>query len=223
MPNKYQVGPMFFFREIQLDNYFIMKLYRKYISEENFDEFYKYHLDHYKSCVRMANEDTHFKVIWEIIEGGIAVQNRYPHSDLAKKRKQKLLAFRQYLKSIDHRNLSSSLEELIRLKNDEIDALKQKLDSVSRDLSKLKVDFKIKINHVDRTTVFDLFLQMRDLSNPANGSRIFIDPAQSTWAKILANHFEDDGAIPFDTALNYFRGKSKTKNSHQLFEVKPKD
>ena len=27
-PHKYQVGPLFFYREIQLDNYFIMKLFR---------------------------------------------------------------------------------------------------------------------------------------------------------------------------------------------------
>lgn len=219
-PNKYQVGPVFFSREIQLDNYFIMKLYRNYISEDKFAEFYNYHFDHYKACVKEANEDAHFKLIWEIVEGGIAIQNRYPYSELAKKRKYKLLAFQQYLKSIDRWNLASSLEELVQLKNKKIAELNLRLDTAKKDLSKLKVDYKIKINHVDRTSVFDLFLQMRDLSSPLDGSRVFNDPAQSTWAKILANHFEDEGPIPFDTALNYFRGKSKIQDDKKLFELK---
>lgn len=219
-PHKYQVGPVFFYREIQLDNYFIMKLYRNYISEDNFADFYKYHLDHYKSYVKEAEEGSHFKLIWEIIEGGIIIQNRYPYSELAKKRKLKLLAFQQYLERIDQWNHASSLEELVQLKNKEINELSLKLDSVRKELSKLKVDYKIKINHVDRTSVFDLFLQMRDLSNPENGSRVFNDPAQSTWAKILSNHFEDKDPIPFDTALNYFRGKSKIRDNNKLFKLK---
>ncbi len=219
-PNKYQVGPILFFQEIQMDNYFLMKLYRNYISVDNFNEFYQYHLDHYKSSVKEADEFSHFKLIWEIIEAGIAIQNRYPFSELAKKRKLKLLAFRSFLKSIDQWNHSYSLEELVSLKNAEIESLKKKLAVAKKDLSRLKIDYKIKINQVDRTTVFDLFLQMRDLSNPKDGSRVFNDPAQSTWAKILANHFEDDDHIPFDTALNYFRGKSKIHDNHRLFNLK---
>jgi hypothetical protein len=219
-PNKYQVGPMLFFREIQLDNYFIMKLYRKYISKENFDEFYQYHLDHYKFCSKEANEETHFKIIWEIVEGGISIQNRHPYSELAKRRKVKLLAFKQYLKTIDQWDHAASLNELVQLKNNEIDELNHKLDSARKELSKLKIDYKIKINHVDRTSIFDLFLQMRELESTKTGSRIFNDPAQSTWAKILSNHFEDDQPIPFDTALNYFRGKSKIQSKHKVFSIK---
>ena len=61
---------------------------------------------------------------------------------------------------------------------------------------------------------------MRELKFVETGSRIFEDPAQSTWAKILSNHFEDNHAIPFDTALNYFRGKSKIQDKHKIFLVK---
>lgn len=140
-PSKYQVGPILFFKEIQLDNYFLMKLYRKYMSENNFDDFYKYHLDHYKSSVNKADDLSHFKLIWKIIEAGIAIQNRYPFSELAKKRKKKLMAFRKFLKSIDQWNHSYSIEELVSLKNTEIESLKQKLAKVKKDLSRLKVDY----------------------------------------------------------------------------------
>lgn len=219
-PNKYQVGPMFFSREIQLDNYFVMKLYRKYISEDQYPAFYQFHLDHYLSGSTTASEEMHFNVIWEIILHGIRIQDRHPHSDLAKRRKKKLLSFQNYLKSIDKWDRTNTLEELVSLKNSEIDELKKKLEIAKRELSKLKVDYKIQIRHIDRTSVFDLFLQLRELTSPADGNRIFKDPAQSTWAKILANHFEGDGPIPFDTALNYFRGKSEVPEAHKIFEVK---
>ena len=219
-PHKFQVGPVLFSREIQLDNYYIMKLFRGYLTPSSFGDFYKYHLDHYKVSVNNADEETHFKIISELIETGIQIQNRYPHSKIAKKRKQKLLSFRQFLVSIDQWGTSSSMEELVQLKNHEIEELQSKLDTAKKELSKLKVDYKIKINHVDRTSIFDLFLQMRELESAKTGSRIFIDPAQSTWAKILANHFEDDQAIPFDTALNYFRGKSKIQEKHKVFSLK---
>ena len=217
--SKYQVGPMIFFQEIQLDNYFIMKLFRKYMTEKEYPGFYHYHLDHYKSSSPHATEEKQFKVIWEIIQDGIHIQNRHPHSEIAKRRKKKLLAFQHYLRSIDQWQDSATLEELVRIKNKEIEELTVKLETAKRELSRLKVDYKIKINHVDRTSVFDLFLQIRDLNTPDN-SRIFNDPAQSTWAKILSNHFEDDRDIPFDTALNYFRGKSQVQEAHKRFEVR---
>jgi hypothetical protein len=219
-PHKFQVGPVLFSREIQLDNYFIMKLFRDYLTPSSFGDFYNYHLEHYKASVDSPDEATHFKIISEIIDTGIQIQNRYPHSEIAKKRKQKLLSFQQFLKSIDHWATSSSMEELVQLKNQEIDMLQSKLNKARKELSKLKVDYKIKINHVDRNSLFDLFLQMRELKCAETGSRIFEDPAQSTWAKILSNHFEDDQAIPFDTALNYFRGKSKIQDKHKIFLVK---
>lgn len=220
VPNKFQVGPVFFSREIQLDNYFIMKLFRDYLTPSTFGDFYNYHLDHYKASVDNPDEEVHFRIISEIIEGGIRIQNRYPHSEIAKKRKQKLIAFRQFLVGIDQWKTVSSLEELVQSKNQEIEELQSKLKKAKKELSKLKVDYKIKINHVDRNSLFDLFLQMRELKFAETGSRIFEDPAQSTWAKILSNHFEDDHAIPFDTALNYFRGKSKIQDKHKIFMVK---
>lgn len=220
VPHKFQVGPAIFSREIQLDNYFIMKLFRGYLTPSSFDDFYNYHLDHYKTSVDNPDEEIHFKIISEIIESGIRIQNRYPHSELAKKRKLKLLSFQKFLKRIDQWGTSSSLEELVQLKSQEIEELQSKLAAAKKELSKLKVDYKIKINHVDRTSIFDLFLQMRDLECTETESRIFNDPAQSTWAKILANHFEDDKPIPFDTALNYFRGKSKIQDKHKVFTVK---
>jgi len=211
---------MIFFQEIQLDNYFIMKLFRKYITEEEFPGFYQYHLDHYKSRLANATEEKQFTVIWEIIQDGIRIQDRHPHSEIAKRRKKKLLAFQNYLRSIDQWHHSNTMEELVRIKNKEIEDLTVKLETVKKELSRLKVDYKIKINHVDRTSVFDIFLQMRELTAPESGSRVFIDPAQSTWAKILSNHFEDDSAIPFDTALNYFRGKSQVQEAQKRFEVR---
>jgi hypothetical protein len=218
--SKYQVGPMIFFQEIQLDNYFIMKLFRKYITEDEFPAFYQYHLDHYKSRSANATEEKQFTVIWEIIQDGIRIQDRHPHSEIAKRRKKKLLAFQHYLRSIDQWHHSNTIEELVRIKSKEIEELTFKLETVKKELSRLKVDYKIKINYVDRTSVFDLFLQMRELTAPESGKRVFIDPSQSTWAKMLSNHFEDDSAIPFDTALNYFRGKSQVQEAHKRFEVR---
>ena len=219
-PHKFQVGPVLFSREIQLDNYFLMKIFRNYLIPSTYDDFYNYHLEHYKASVDNPKEEVHFKIISEIIESGIQIQNRYPHSEIAKKRKQKLIGFQQFLSSIDQWESSSSVEELVLLKNMEIETLKARLDEAKKELSKLKVDYKIKINHVDRTSIFDLFLQMRELEITETGSRVFNDPAQSTWAKILSNHFEDDQPIPFDTALNYFRGKSKIQDKHKVFSVK---
>jgi hypothetical protein len=219
-PHKYQVGPLFFSKEIQLDNYFIMKLFRDYLTPDYFKDFYNYHLDYYKASVEVPDERAHFNVISEIVENGIRIQDRYPHSEIAKKRKKKLLEFRRFLKTIDQWGASSSMEELVQIKNREIEELQAKLDVAKKELSKWKVDYKIKINHVDRTSIFDLFLQVRELENSETGTRVFTDPAQSTWAKILSNHFEDDQSIPFDTALNYFRGKSKIQNKHRLFSLK---
>jgi hypothetical protein len=220
VPHKFQVGPVLFSREIQLDNYFLMKLFRDYLIPSTFGDFYNYHLEHYKASVNDTDEELHFKIISEIIESGIQIQNRYPHSEIAKKRKQKLLSFQQFLKTIDQWESSKSIDEFVQLKNMEIEVLQSQLDAAKKELSKLKVDFKIKINHVDRTSIFDLFLQMRELESAETGSRIFNDPAQSTWAKILSNHFEDDQSIPFDTALNYFRGKSKIQDKHKVFSIK---
>ena len=220
LPNKYQVGPMILFREIQMDNYFIMKLFRNYMTENEYPKFYQYHLDYYMASSADATKEKQFKVIWNIIVDGIRIQERHPHSELAKKRKKKMLSFQAYLKGIDQWSYSNTNEELVDLKNQEIDDLKKKLGATQKELSKLKVDYKIRIKNADRTSIFHLFLQMRDLSSPKNGSRVFNDPAQSTWAKILANHFEDDKPIPFDTALNYFRGKSKIHNDNKLFELK---
>ena len=131
------------------------------------------------------------------------------------------MAFQQYLIGIDQWNQTSSLEELLHLKNKEIDELSLKLEIAKNELSKLKVDYKIKINQVNRTSIFDLFLQIRELAYPKDGGRVFNDPAQSTWAKILANHFEDENSIPFSTALNYFRGKTIVDEKYKLFEIKP--
>jgi hypothetical protein len=72
------------------------------------------------------------------------------------------------------------MEELVQIKNREIEELQAKLDVAKKELSKWKVDYKIKINHVDRTSIFDLFLQMRELENSETGTRVFTDPAQST-------------------------------------------
>jgi len=221
-PHKYQVGPMLFSREIQLDNYFIMKLFRKYITKEEFPAFYTYHLNHYFTSSKEPTEEKQFRVIWEIVEDGLRIQDRHPHSELAKKRKKKLLLFQEYLKSIDQWDYGQSLAELVELKNTAIKNLRDKLDSTKKELSRLKVDYKIRIRHVDRTSIFDLFLQLRELTSPEDGGRIFDDPAQSTWAKMLSNHFETEDPIPFDTALNYVRGKTKIQETHKIFEVKLK-
>ncbi len=199
-----------------------MKLFRKYLVKEEFPAFYQYHLDHYLNSSKNATEETQFKVIWEIVNDGIRIQGRYPHSELAKKRKMKLMSFQEYLKSIDQWDHGQTLDELVELKNTEIKSLTEKLESTKKELSRLKVDYKIQIKNIDRTSVFDLFLQIRDLTSPTSQNRVFNDPSQSTWAKIIANHFETDNPIPFDTTLNYFRGKSKIQDSNKIFEVKPR-
>jgi hypothetical protein len=214
--HRFQIGPLVFSNRYMAGNYLHMKLYKSYLNPETYPGFYKYHLKYFQSNCS-ESEQQFLKVMWETVNLGIWICKNHPHSLRAKKRLAKLVLFGEYLRSIDHWEISYTKDELVDLKTLQITNLQDELKKLKSQLSALKVDYKIKCP--DKESIIDIILQIRDLENQ-EGNQIFKCPSQSTWAKIISNYFETNEPIPFDTALNYLRRKSIFRDSRVKIELK---
>ncbi len=214
--HRFQIGPLLFSNKYMAGNYLHMKLYKSYLNPDTYSKFYQFHLNYYQ-LKTSGSEEQFFQVFWDTVNRGIWICQNHPHSVRATKRLHKLLMVQDFLKTIDKWQLTFSRDELLEFKTAEINELNLKVKALKSQLSAYKVDYKIKCP--DKESIISLMLQIRNLENE-QGSQIFKCPGQSTWAKIVSNYFETNDAIPFDTALNYFRGKSRIKhetlNSHKF-------
>jgi len=212
--SKYQVGPLFFYNKTNVGNYFVMKIFRPYINKASYDDFYRFHLNHYIKRNPLGTEKEFFEVIWEIVKEGIENQRKTPYSTTAIKRKDKLAEFQQYLKSIDHWHNTKPIEDVLKEKKEKIEELEAETQKLKSELKRLNtVDgAKIDINNGSKESVISLFLQMQRLKG-LNGYGLLITNAQTTWAKILSNHFLEKGKpIKYGTALNYFQIDNRDDN-----------
>lgn len=122
--SKYQVGPMFNFSSVLLEIYFVNKIYRPYIKEEDFPEFYDYHLTFFKEQNPKGHEREHFAYIWKIIQTKIASLQFKFSADAILKR-EKLESFQSFLKSIDSWGISLDQYEQARKMDALFDTLSQ--------------------------------------------------------------------------------------------------
>lgn len=225
--SKYQVGPLFFYNKTNVGNYFVMKIFRPYINKDTYNDFYRFHLNHYIKRNPLGTEKEFFEVIWEIVKEGIENQKKLPYSITAIKRKDKLAEFQQYLKSIDHWHNTKPIEDVLKEKNEKIEELEAEIQKFKSELKRLNtVDgAKINIKNGPKESVISLFLQMQRLKG-SNGDGLLITNAQTTWAKILSNHFLENGKpIKYGTALNYFQvdNRDDKKNPKRKTEVNEQD
>lgn len=103
--SKYQVGPMFNFSTLLLEKYYLNKIHRFYINEDNYPEFYNYHLTFFKENNPNSHEKEHFAYIWRIVQNRITLL-QFKFSARAVSRREKLENFQDYLKSIDAWDIS---------------------------------------------------------------------------------------------------------------------
>lgn len=233
--SKYQVGPMILFDDIHLRNYFLMKVYRPYINQSNYKEFYDFHLSHYLAADPDATEEKQFRFIWKLINRGIYYHEDRPFSSLSIKRLDKLEEFRQFLKGLDKWGITQTDNDAIKEKADKIKCLEEELEAMRKELAYYRIpdQFKINIQKVGKAPLIDLLIQLQGLKSPVDNSVILDTTAQTVWAKILSNHFLDDGsAIKYGTALNYFKiedgfdkdnpvRKTGIKDKDRIYKIKP--
>lgn len=196
-------------------NYFHMKIYKPYLNPDTYPEFYLYHLKYFQSKTS-GSEQQFFAVVWDTVNRGIWICQNHPHSVRATKRLQRLLMFQDYLRSIDQWQITFSKDELLEFKSEKIEDLLSKIKELKSQLSSYKVDYKI--NCPDKESIISLVLNIRDLEDE-RGNLIFKCSGQSTWAKLISNHFKTDTDIPFDTIMNYLRGKTKISDRRQKISV----
>lgn len=226
--SRYQVGPLFFYNKTNVGNYFVMKIFRPYINKDIYNDFYRFHLNHYIKRNPLGTEKEFFEVIWEIVKEGIENQRKLPYSTTAIKRKDKLAEFQQYLQSIDHWQNTKPIEDVLKEKNEKIEELEAEIKKLKSELKRLNtVDgAKIDISNGSKESVISLFLQMQRLEY-TKGKELLITKAQTTWAKILSNHFLEKGKpIKYGTALNYFQVEDKDQRkvpTKRKTEVDEKD
>ncbi|WP_158856302.1 hypothetical protein [Lunatibacter salilacus] len=232
--SKYQVGPMILFSDIHLRNYFLMKIYRPYINRSNYEEFYNFHLSHYLTTDPNATEEKQFKFIWKLINRGIYYHEDRPFSPLSIKRLDKLEEFRQFLKGFDKWDVTVPFNDAMKEKTKTIERLEEELTTLKKEIAFYKVpdQFKVNILKVGKTPIIDLLIQLQSLKSPFDNSEVLDTTAQTVWAKILSNHFLEDGAsIKYGTALNYFKiedgfdkdnpvRKTSIKEKDRIYKIK---
>jgi len=214
------------------DNHFLLKVYR--ISEMEFSDFYKYHLDY---CLKnnLANEEDFYRYVWEIVNARIKhFERQDPFSRNKKSNKRNLdktRKFKSYLSSIDKWNARPS-HIVINEKEETIYSLKSEIEELKTELSKLKeydVNGKIRISEGHLPTFIDLIQQMRELK-VSDSRKLLRSDHKLPFAKMISKYFSHgEKDIPIETARNYFVEKkgdvpikgTAIKEEHQLFKIIP--
>jgi hypothetical protein len=222
-PHQFEIGTPFI-RSAFHDNHFFLKLYK--LEEDEFADFYNYHLAHYLENFPRNEQDFH-RYVSDIASTRIAQLNLIdPFSRKALRTKgqvEQLRAFQTFLGSVDRWNSSKALEVVIAEKNEEIAGLKNQISELSDQLQALRQfepSTKIDIRDKHLGAFIHLIHQLQDLVL-ADGRRLFNFQGQSAWYKLVSKYFTHDRKpIPIETARNYFPvQKEKTSKSVEV----PKD
>lgn len=206
-PHKFEIGTPLIQSSFH-DNHFFLKLYK--LVENEFADFYNYHLGHYLDNFPGDEQDFH-RYVSDIVSTRIAQLKLIdPFSRKALRAKGKieqLRAFHKFLGSVDRWNTSKALEVVIAEKNKEIAGLKEQITELEDQLKTFR-DYKpsteIDIRDKYLPTFIHLIHQLQNLVLP-DGRRLFNFQGQSTWYKLLSKYFTHNyKPIPKETARNYF-------------------
>src|SRR5690606_28823259 len=143
--------------------------------------------------------------------------------------------FRQFLKGLDQWEVTVPFNEAMKEKTKRIVCLEEELETAKKELAYYKIpdQFKINIQKVGKAPIIDLLIQLQGLKSPVDDSMVLHTTAQTVWAKILSNHFLDNGStIRYGTALNYFKieddfdkenpvRKTSIKDRDKIYQIKP--
>lgn len=217
-PQKFEIGTPFI-RSSFHDNHFFLKLYK--LVENEFADFYNYHLGHYLENFPGNEQDFH-SYVSDIVSTRIAqLKLADPFSKRALRAKtqiEHLKAFQRFLNSVDKWNSSEALEVVIAENNKEIVGLKEQIIKLKDQLEALRhYETKTKIDIHDKylPTFVHLIHQLQELVLP-DERRLFNFQEQSGWYKLVSKYFSHDRKpIPIETARNYFPVQ-KEKTSKEI-------
>lgn len=217
-PHKFDVGTPVIQSSFH-DNHFFLKLYK--LGENEFTDFYDYHLVYYIDKFS-GNEQNFHRYVSDIVSTRIAqlkLINPFSRKALgAKEQIQQLTTFQKFLSSIDQWNSSKSLEVIIAEKNEEIAGLKEQITGLEDQLQALRQfepSTKIDIRDKHLPTFVHLIHQLQDVVLP-DERRLFNFQGQSAWYKLVSKYFTHDRKpIPIETARNYFPVQ-KQKTSKEI-------
>ncbi len=222
-PHQFEIGTPFI-RSSFDDNHFFLKLYK--LGDNEFADFYNYHLGYYLENFPGDQQDFH-RYVSDIVSTRIAQLKLIdPFSRkalVAKGQIQQLSTFQKFLLSVDQWKSSQALEVVIAEKNEEIAGLKNQISALCDQLQALRQfepSTKIDIRDKHLPTFIDLIHQLQDLVLP-DDRRLFNFQGQSAWYKLISKYFtHDHKPIPIETARNYFPvQKEKTSKAIDV----PKD
>jgi hypothetical protein len=228
--HQYDLGTFFGLWHSHDDNHFLLKIYR--IGEEEFSDYYNYHL---RYCLEnnLSDEEEFFRHVWEIVNTRIKHFNRQdPFSSKHGSNRRsldKLKKFQSFLNSIDKWNARPS-NIVIDEKDDIIQSQKNEIEKLKAEIAKYKeyeVNGKIMISEGHLPTLIDLIQQMRELK--VNDTRALLrSDHKIPFAKMISKYFSHgEKDIPIETARNYFVDKkddipikgTSIQSEHQLFKI----
>ncbi len=217
-PHQFEIGTPFI-RSSFHDNHFFLKLYK--LVENEFADFYNYHLGHYLENFPGDEQDFH-RYVSDIVSTRVLqlkLTDQYSRKALrAKVEIQQLTTFQTFLHSVDKWNSLQALEVVISENNKEIVGLKQQITDLKDQLDALRrYETKTKIDIRDKhlPTFVHLMHQLQDLILP-DERRLFNFQEQSGWYKLVSKYFTHDRKpIPIETARNYFPVQ-KEKTSKEI-------
>lgn len=214
-PHPYDIGIFLGVKPGYEDNHFLKKIYT--LSHAEHERFYQHHLRHFLDR-NQGEKNDFFRHVWALVENRIWHYERQdpfsPKHGLYLSNINHLKAFQSFLASIDEWNQTKALEDLLAEKDKEVQRLKQEVAQLTLRLSeamKFEPSEKILIRGGKLHTVIDLFRQLQELTSQ-DGTSVFLYQDQSSWYKILARYFNNDGkVIPIETIRNYFPLQKNTR------------
>jgi hypothetical protein len=230
----FDIGRPIFHSKSLEDNFFVLRIYQ--LDNNDYEGFYKYHLQHYLKT-NPSQEEAFFKHVYDVLLNRIKYFKRQgpftPKYANGLENSRKLEPFLEYLKSIDRWHKSEPLDAVIGEKDNLINKLKQRIEDLEAQLkqaTKFDAGEKIVISKTGLPAFMNVIHQLQDLSLP-NGNKLTRSQTQSPWYKMIAKYFmHGDKDISIDTARNYFpANKNDTSlkfieiaKKDQLFEISPK-
>ena len=198
------------------------------MSENEFETYYNFHLSYFLAS-NSEQQEAFFKYVHGVVNTRIKYLNSLnPFSGTAKRNiepKKQLVAFLEFLKTVDRWHKTESLESVIGEKNNQIDKLKQRvveLEGQLKEATKYDTPEKVVIDKGYFSALMDLIEQIQGLTVP-NGNKLARSQTQSPWYKMIAKYFvHGDKEISIDTARNYFPAKKGDKPA-KFIEIAEKD
>jgi hypothetical protein len=225
-PNRFEIGNPIIQNIIQVDNFFLKKLYQ--LSENEFESYYNFHLSYFLES-HPNGEEAFFKNVYNIVNTRVNYFNSLnPFSSKSKRTtapKKQLEAFLNFLKVIDRWHKTEPLEYVIGDKDSQIDKLKQRIVELEGQLKEaVRYDAaeKVVIDKGGLPAFMNLIDQLQDLTLP-NDNKLTRSQTQSPWYKMISKYFmHGDKDISIDTARNYFPAKKGDKPA-KFIEIAEKD